>query len=91
MKGHSRHNLRSSVAKIKQNLKMKCVSRNVHRIKITQPNSMILVPFSSAEDALFNDVKKYDTFRSQGTKIPPFLFFGTPGIEQHDKLLIKTG
>ena len=35
-----------------------CVSRNGHRIKITQPNSMILVSFSSAEDALFNDVIK---------------------------------
>ena len=28
-----------------------------HRIKITQPNLMILVSFSSAEDALSNDVK----------------------------------
>ena len=34
-----------------------CVSRNGHRIKITQINSMILVSFSSAEDALFTDVK----------------------------------
>ena len=41
---------------------------------------MILVSFSSAEDALFNDVKKYDTFRSQGTENLPFRFFGTPGI-----------
>ena len=28
-----------------------------NRIKITQPNSMILVSFSSAADALFTDVK----------------------------------
>ena len=37
---------------------------------------MIWVSFSSAEDALFNDVKKYNTFRSQGTENPPFRFFG---------------
>ena len=37
---------------------------------------MILVSFSSAEDDLFNDVKIYDTFRSQGTENPPFLFLG---------------
>ena len=41
---------------------------------------MILVSFSSAEDALSNDVKKYTTFRMQGTENPPFRFFGTPGI-----------
>ena len=52
-----------------------CVSRNGHSIKITQPNSMILVSFSSAEDALFNDVKEYDTFRLQGTENLPFCFF----------------
>ena len=40
---------------------------------------MILVSFSSADDALFNDVKKYDTVRSQGTENLPFHFFGTPG------------
>ena len=44
-----------------------CISRNGHRIRITQPNLMILVSFCSEEDALFNDVKAYDTFRSQGT------------------------
>ena len=44
--------------------------------EITQPNSMILVSFSSVEDALFNYVKKYDTFRSQGTENPPFRSFG---------------
>ena len=36
-----------------------CISRNGRRIKITQPNLMILVSFSSAEDALSNDVKKW--------------------------------
>ena len=40
---------------------------------------MILV-FSSAEDALSNDVNKHNTFSSQGTENPPFRFFGKPGI-----------
>ena len=38
---------------------------------------MILVSFSSAEDALSNDVKKKkEIFSSQGTENPPFRFFG---------------
>ena len=57
-----------------------CISRNGRRIKSTEPNLMILVSFSSAEDALSNDLKKYTTFRMQGTENPPFPFFGgTPG------------
>ena len=36
---------------------------------------MIVVSFSSAEDALFNDVNN-DTFRSQGTEHPLFRFLG---------------
>ena len=52
-----------------------CISRNERRIKSTEPNLMILVSFSSAEDALSNDVKKYITFRMQGTENPPFRFF----------------
>ena len=51
-----------------------CISRNEHRIKLTQPNSIILVSFSSAEDALTNDVNKYDTVSSQGTENLPFHF-----------------
>ena len=39
---------------------------------------MILVSFSSAEDALSNDVKKYTTFRMQDTENPPFRFLGHP-------------
>ena len=35
---------------------------------------MILVSFSAAEDALFNDVKKNEIFSSQGTE-NPFSFF----------------
>ena len=42
---------------------------------------MILVSFSSVEDALFNDVKKKNTFSSQSTENRPFrFFFLTPGI-----------
>ena len=51
---------------------------------------MILVSFSSAEDALSNDVKTYTTFRMQGTENPPFRFFGTPGIED-DIIACLTG
>ena len=52
-----------------------CISRSGYRIKITRPNLMVLVSFSSAEDALFNDVKKYNTFSSQGTENLSFRFF----------------
>ena len=37
---------------------------------------MILVSFSSAEDALYNYVEIYHTFSSQGTENPPFSFLG---------------
>ena len=37
---------------------------------------MILASFSFAEDALFNDVEKYDTFSSQSTENQLFRFFG---------------
>ena len=80
MKGLSRYNSmligRTNQAKFEND----CVSKNGHKIKITQSNSMILVSFSSAENALFNDVKKYDTFSLQSTKNQPFHFFGTPSI-----------
>ena len=77
VKGHSRHNStlihvgRKNQAKFEND----CVSRNRQRIKITQPYSMILVSFSSAEDTLFDDVKRYGTFRLQGTENPPFCSF----------------
>ena len=35
---------------------------------------MILVSFSSAGDALCNDVKNHNTFSSQGTENPPIRF-----------------
>ena len=59
--------LRSSVAKIKRNLKMIMFQKmGIYRIKITQPKAMILFSFYS------------DTFRSQGTTNLPFHFLGHP-------------
>ena len=55
-----------------------CVSRNGHRIKITQPNSMILVSFSSADDALFNDVKNMTLLDRRVLKIRCSAFLGHP-------------
>ena len=53
-----------------------CISRSVHRFKITQLNLTILVSISSAEDVLYNDVKKYDIFGRQGTENLPFHSLG---------------
>ena len=61
MKGHSRHNPLLIGRKNQVKFENDCVLRNGHRIKITQPNLMILVSFTSAEDVLCKDVKKYDT------------------------------
>ena len=76
-KAFPRHN--SSLIGCKNQAKFEndCISRNGHRIKITQPNSTILVSFSSAEDALSNDVKQCNTFSSQlDTENQPFHCFG---------------
>ena len=44
-------------------------------------DSKLLIKDLGAEDALSNDVKRYDIFSWQGTENPPFRFFwGTPGI-----------
>ena len=76
MKGLSWYNSMLISHKNQVKLENYCISRNGHRIKITQPNSMILVSlWASAEDALTSDVKKYDTFSSQGPENPPFRFF----------------
>ena len=55
MKGHSRHNYSLIGRKNQAKFENDRVSRNGH---FTLPNSMILVSFSFAEDALFNDVNK---------------------------------
>ena len=75
MKGYSRHKSSLIGRKNRANFGNDRTSRNGHRIKTTQPNLMILVSFSSAEDVWSNDVNKYNTFNSQGTENPPFCFF----------------
>ena len=74
MKGHSRHNSSLIGRKCRAKFENDRISRNGHRIKITQPNWMIEVSFSSAEDTLHNDVKILTTFCSQCTENPPFRF-----------------
>ena len=81
VKGPSRHNSsligRKNQAKFQQN---DCVLRNGHRIKIAPPNSnsMVLVSFSSVEDALFNDVNNYYIFACRVLKIRRSTFLGHP-------------
>ena len=73
--------LRSSVAKIKRNLKMTVFQEMGIKSKLLNQNSMILVSFSSAEDALFNESKKSMTLLARKVlKISRSAFFGTPGI-----------
>ena len=62
MKGLSQYNSMLIGCKNQAKFENDCVSRNGHKIKITQLNSMNLVSFSSAEDVLFHDVEKYYTF-----------------------------
>ena len=56
MEALSRHNSSLIGRKNQAKFENDCISRSGHRFKITQPNLMILVSFSSAEDALSNDV-----------------------------------
>ena len=72
MEGLCRHNSSLTGSKNPAKFEKDRISRNGHRIKITQPNLMIQVSFSSAKDALSNDVKIYNTFSSQCTENPPF-------------------
>ena len=81
MDGLSRHNSSLIGRKNPAKFETYSISRNGHRIKITQPNLMILVSFSSVEYAWCNDMKKHNTFSSQSTENPTFRFFGTPGID----------
>ena len=75
MKGYSRHNSSLIGRKNQAKFDNDRISRNGHRIKTTQPNLMILVSFSSAEDVWSNDVNRYNTFSSQCTENAPFHFF----------------
>ena len=81
MKGNFWHNSSLIGPKNQAKFENDCVSRNGQRIKITQPNSMILVSFSFAEDALFNDVKNITLLDRRVLKIHRFL--GTPGMIWH--------
>ena len=84
MEGFSQHN--SSLIGRKNQAKVEngCISRSGHRFKITQPNLMIKVSFSSAEDALSNDVFfLFMTLLARRVlKIYHSTFGGTPGIKQ---------
>ena len=73
--GLSRHNSQLIRRKNPAKFENDRISRNGHRIKITQPNWMIKASFSSAEDAPSNNIKIYNTFSSQCTENPPFRFF----------------
>ena len=53
-----------------------CISRSGHIFKLIQPNLMILVSFSSAEDALSNDVKNMKFVARKLLKIRRSTFFG---------------
>ena len=56
--------------------------RNGHRIKTTQPISMVLVSFFSEYNVLSDEIKKKgDIFEYQSNENRAFRFFGTPGIE----------
>ena len=56
------------------------VLRNDHRIKTTQPISMIFVFFFSEDNILSDEIKKCYIFEYQSNKNRGFHFFGTPGI-----------
>ena len=56
MKGLSRYTSTLIGRKNQAKFENDCISRNGHRIKITKPNLMISVSFSSAIDALTNEV-----------------------------------
>ena len=65
MEGLSRYNSTVIGRKTQAKFENDCVSRNGNRIKITQPNSMILLSFSSAEDVLTNDINDMTLLASQ--------------------------
>ena len=72
--------LRSSVPKNPAKFENDCISRSVHRLKITQPILAILVSFSSAEDVLSNDENYITLSARKVLKIRRSAFSGTPGI-----------
>ena len=83
MEALSRHNSSLIGRKNQAKFENDCISRSGHIFKITQPNLMIWVSFSSTEDALSNDANKYDFFffARKVLKIRHSAFFGTPSIQ----------
>ena len=83
MEGFSQHNSSLIGRKNQEKVENGCISRSGHRFKITQPNLMIMVSFSSVEDALSNDVfKKMTLLARRVLNIYHSTFGGTPGIKQ---------
>jgi len=77
MKGIHDINVGLLGAKVKQKSQMTVFQEMGIESNLPQPNLMILVSFSSAEDALSNGIKIFlkNTFRSQCTENLPFRFF----------------
>ena len=81
-----RHN--SSLISRKNQAKFEnyCISRRWHRFIITQPNLMILVSLSSAENASSNAVKNLTFVARKVLNIPHSASFGTPSIQTRPEL-----
>ena len=56
--GQKSHNPWMKCHEIEENIENYYVSRNDHRIKITQPISMILVSFFSEDNVLSDEINK---------------------------------
>ena len=80
MEALSRHNSSLIGRKNQAKFENDCISRSGHRFKITQPNLMIFLSFSSAEDPLSNNVKKYGISFARLFSKKIFFFFLTGGF-----------
>ena len=69
-----------SISSLKLKFENENVLKNYDRNKATQLNPMILVSFFPDENALSDKTKTCDTLGFQSSQIPPFSFFGTPGM-----------
>ena len=61
------------------------VLKNYHRIKTTQPISMILVSFLSEHNVLSDEIEECYIFEYQSNENRAFHFLGTPGIRQFSR------
>ena len=82
MEALSRHNSSLIGRRNQAKFENDCISRSGHRFKITQSNLMILVSFSSAEDALSNGVKNMTFLARKVLKIRRSAFLGHPVLRQ---------